>query len=390
MFVHRLKSALLTRQCLLSKSLLGAAIRGPALYRASAARCLHVQSHITIPDNKEADAIVPLLQQIETDTLPAASTYNGVLKTLALEGRSDQAQKLYDLIFRNHNLKADIDTYSQLMLAYMNDGKYEEAMEIYYELRDHDEDPAKNLRLKPDTYASMIQALTDPSKIQQNRTQFEDNAEPMYEWSVEDVNSAIYPDIDGNSQPALLTALALFNDMRHLEIQPTPDMYANLLKACADQKDGYVLEKLHKLIRMDLYFDPDVQVFNQLMKAYDVVGDPASVLEIWEVAESSNVVDHDSVSTVLQTCLQNGYYSRATAIWGSLQYRDAIQPTVEDFNVYLQCVLNSNEAEKAEKMVQEGLSTGQANETSVNILKTYTNNATTAAATTTTTTTDVQ
>ncbi|CAO0795656.1 unnamed protein product [Mucor circinelloides] len=386
MFVHRLKPALLTRQCLVSKSLLGAAIRGPALYRLSATRCLHVQSHITLPDNKEADAIVPLLQQIETDTPPAASAYNGVLKTLALEGRSEQAQKLYDLIFRNHNVKADIDTYSQLMLAYMNDGKYEEAMEIYYELRDHDEDPAKNLRLKPDTYASMIQALTDPSKIQQTHTQFQDNAEPMYEWSVEDVNSAIYPDIDGNSQPALLTALALFNDMRHLEIQPTPDMYANLLKACADQKDGYVLEKLHKLIRMDLYFDPDVQVFNQLMKAYDVVGDSASVLEIWEVAESSNVLDHDSVSTVLQTCLQNGYYSRANAIWDSLQYRDAIQPTVDDFNVYLQCVLNSNEAEKAEKMVQEGLSTGQANETSVNILKTYTNNATTA----TTTTTDVQ
>lgn len=212
--------------------------------------------------------------------------------------------------------------------------------------------------------------------MQQNHTQFEDNVEPVYEYSVEDVDSAIYPDIDGDSQPALLTALALFNDMRHLEIQPTPDMYANLLKACADQKDGYVLEKLHKLIRMDLYFDPDVQVSNQLMRAYDVVGDPASVLEIWEVAESSNVVNHDSVSTVLQTCLRNGYYSRANAIWESLQHRSAIQPTVDDFNVYLQCVLNSKDTEKAEEMVQEGLSTGQANESSVNILKTHTNNTT--------------
>ncbi|CAO3628132.1 unnamed protein product [Mucor fragilis] len=376
MFIHKLKPVLLTRQSLVNRCLFGAAVRSPVLHRLSATRCLHVQSHITIPDIKEADAIVPLLQQIEIDTPPSASTYNGILATLALEGRSEQAQKLYDVIFRNHDVKADIDTYSQLMLAYMNDGKYEEAMEIYYELRDHDKDPKKNLRLKADTYASMLQALTDPNKMQQNHTQFEDNVEPVYEYSVEDVDSAIYPDIDGDSQPALLTALALFNDMRHLEIQPTPDMYANLLKACADQKDGYVLEKLHKLIRMDLYFDPDVQVSNQLMRAYDVVGDPASVLEIWEVAESSNVVNHDSVSTVLQTCLRNGYYSRANAIWESLQHRSAIQPTVDDFNVYLQCVLNSKDTEKAEEMVQEGLSTGQANESSVNILKTHTNNTT--------------
>ncbi|KAF1799140.1 hypothetical protein FB192DRAFT_1395144 [Mucor lusitanicus] len=384
MFIHRLKPALLARQCLLNRGQLGAAITNRTLHRLSATRCLHVHSHITLPDTKEAEAIVPLLQQIGGDTPPSASAYNGVLATLALEGRSEQAQKLYDVIFRNHDVKADIDTYSQLMLAYMNDGKYEEAMEVYYELRDHDEDPTKNLRLKPDTYASMLQALTDPHKMQQNHTQFEDNVEPMYEYSVEDVDSAIYPDIDGDSQPALLTALALFNDMRHLEIQPTPDMYANLLRACADQKDGYVLEKLHKLIRMDLYFDPDVQVFNQLMRAYDVVGDPASVLEIWEVADSSDVVNHDSVSTVLQTCLRNGYHSRANAIWESLQYKkDAIQPTADDFNVYLQCLLNSNDIGKAEKMVQEGLATGQANESSVNILETHTNKATT-------TTTDAQ
>lgn len=147
MFIHKLKPVLLTRQSLVNRCLFGAAVRSPVLHRLSATRCLHVQSHITIPDIKEADAIVPLLQQIEIDTPPSASTYNGILATLALEGRSEQAQKLYDVIFRNHDVKADIDTYSQLMLAYMNDGKYEEAMEIYYELRDHDKDPKKNLRL---------------------------------------------------------------------------------------------------------------------------------------------------------------------------------------------------------------------------------------------------
>lgn len=377
MFLHKFKPTLV-RRCLLNRQTLTTRKCNylPPLQQqiTTTARFLHIQSHVTIPYTKEAEAIVPLLQQIETEK-PSANTYNSVLKTLALEGRSEQAQKLYDVVFRHHDVKADIETYSQLMLAYMNDGRYEESMGIYYELRDHDEDPTKNLRLTPDTYAAMLKALTDPSKIQENHKKFDNNVEPMYEYSVEDVDSAIYPDIDGDSQPALLTALALFNDMRHLEIQPTPDMYANLLKACADQKDGYVLEKLHKLIRMDLYFDPDVHVFNQLMRAYHVVGDPASVLEIYEVAESSNVVDQESLSTVLETCLENGFHSRAEAIWNSLEYKNNIKITANDFNIYLQCVLNSNDTDKAEKMVQEGLTSGQANETSVNILKKYTNTA---------------
>jgi pentatricopeptide repeat protein len=375
MFLHRLKP-ILARRCLLNRQTIATRKCNylPPLQQhiTTTTRFLHVQSHVTIPDTKEAEAIVPLLQQIDTEK-PSATIYNSILKTLALEGRSEQAQKLYDVVFRHHDVKADIETYSQLMLAYMNDGKYEESMEIYYELRDHDEDPTKNLRLMPDTYAAMLKALTDPSKIQENHIQFDKNVEPIYEYSVEDADSAIYPDVDGNSQPALLTALALFKDMRHLEIQPTPDMYENLLKACADQKDGYVLEKLHKLIRMDHYFDPDVDVFNQLMRAYHAVGDPASVLEIYEVAESSNVVDQKSLSTVLETCLQNGFHSRAEAIWNSLEYKNNIKITANDFNIYLQCLLNSNDTDKAEKMIQEGLTSGQANEASVNILKKYTN-----------------
>ncbi|KAI8645766.1 hypothetical protein BD408DRAFT_411035 [Parasitella parasitica] len=372
MFLRKIKLAF-ARGSLSRENILTTTINHlSSLPKPTAVRLLHVQSHVTIPDTKEAEAIVPLLQQIKTQA-PSATTYNTVMKTLALEGRSQQAQKLYDIIFRNHDVNADVDTYSHLMLAYMNDGRYEEAMEIYYELRDHDQNPIKQLRLKPDTYASMLQALTDPTKMQENHAQFDDSTEPMYEYSVQDVGTALYPNIDGDSQPALLTALALFNDMRHLEIQPTPDMYTNLLKACADQKDGFVLEKLHKLIRMDLNFDPSIQVFNQLMRAYHAVGDPAPALEIWEVAESSNMVDCESVSTALEICLQYGYFSRADAIWSSLGGHKDIEVTVGNFNVYLQSLLNSSAADKAEKMVQEGLCSGHADETSVNILKMYTN-----------------
>lgn len=281
----------------------------------------------TIPDTKDADSIMTILEQVNDKDSKTASYYNDLLKQLASQGRSVQAQKVYDEIFREHEILANIATYSQLMLAYINDGKYEEAMEIYYELRDHEDSPnssVKNLQLDAKTYGSMISSLTDIKNMVLNKTRFDPTMEPLYEYSVEDVDSAIYQDIEGDSQPSLLTALTLFNDMRHLEIQPSSEMYISMLKSCAEQKDGYVLEKIHKLIRMDLYLDPDIKVFNHLMNAYNIVGDGSSVLEIWDTAESSNNFDQESVSIVLNTCLQHGFITRLTAIWNTLKLKNQL------------------------------------------------------------------
>jgi hypothetical protein len=202
-------------------------------------------------------------------------------------------------------------------------------MEIYYELRDHEDSPnnsVKNLRLDVETYADMIDSLTDSKNMVLNGTQFDPTVEPLYEYSVEDVDSAIYQDIEGDSQPSLLTALTLFNDMRHLEIQPTSSMYTRMLKACIEQKDRYVLEKLHKLIRMDLYLDPDLDVFNSLMEAYSVVGDGTSVLEIWDVLETSENYDKKSISIVLKTCSYHGFKTRSKSISEALKSKNIELP----------------------------------------------------------------
>ncbi|GAA5804875.1 hypothetical protein HPULCUR_010384 [Helicostylum pulchrum] len=276
-------------------------------------------SHSIIPPTKDAASIVPVLDQVQQKT---TEEYNKLLHQLASQGRSDQAQKLYDHIFRDHRIEADMTTYSELMLSYINDGKYEEAMEIYYELRDHEDsatDSVKDLRLNAETYASMIDSLTNKNNMTLNQTRYDPTDEPLYQYSVQDVDSVIYSNIEGDSQPSLLTALTLFNDMRHLEIQPNSQMYVNMLKACQEQRDDYVLEKLHKLIRMDLYLDPDLEVFNHLMKAYKVVGDGSSVLEIWDMAQTSNNFDKESVSIVIDTCLENGFVTRLRSIWESLE-----------------------------------------------------------------------
>jgi pentatricopeptide repeat protein len=328
----------------------------------------------TFPTTKDAEAIIPVLDAISTKT---TASYNQLLGQLASEGRSIQAQKLYDAIFRNHSLVADLETYSQLMLAYINDGQFEDAMEIYYEIRDHEGSSLSNLRLTAETYATMISSLTNAKNVDLSaQRNFDTTSEPMYEYSVQDGDTAIFHNLDGDSQPSLLVALTLFNDMRHLEIRPTSSMYIDMLKACADQQDDFVLEKLHKLIRMDLYFDPDIQVYNGLMKAYRAVGDGAAVLEIWDIAESSHAFDGTSVSTVLKTCLDHGYYTRSNAIWNVLNaFQPQIKLSVQDFNHYLEGVLiNGKDIDRAQQVLEEGLSRGNADETSVNILENYHNN----------------
>lgn len=290
-----------------------------------------------LPDTKEGDAIIPILNTIES---PSTTAYNAILTQLAAQGRSQQAQTLYDRIFRHHDVAADMTTYSQLMLAYLNDGHYEDAMEIYYQLRDHEKHV---LRLTADTYATMIHSLTSSKK--KTEPKFDPSVEPVYYYSVEDSSSYIYADLDGESEPALLTALTLLNDMRTLHIQATSGMYVDLLKACAEQKDAYVLDKVHKLIRMDVYLDPSVDVFNGLMKAYQAIGDGQAVLEIWDVLET---FDNQSVSIVLKTCVDLDFGSRADAIWDTLKQE---QVSVENFNLYLTSLLKRNEIEEAQQLI---------------------------------------
>ncbi|OBZ88045.1 Septin spn3 [Choanephora cucurbitarum] len=323
-----------------------------------------VSSLTALPETKHGDAILPVLDRIQTKT---TTSYNSLLKELALEGRSSQAQKLYDSIFRSQTtVRADVETYSQLMLAYINDGLYEDAMDIYYELRDYEsKDLAKikQFRLDADTYSAMIQSLTQ-MPIVENLHSFDAEAEPLYAYTVEDGDDAILNNIEGDSQPSLLTALTLFNDMRRLEIQPTSDMYLNMLKACTEQKDGFVLERLHKLLRMDVYLDPDIRILNQLMEAYSAINDGSTTLEIWDTIEPT-MFNADSVSIVLKVCLDHGYFTRANMIWNTIKLKQPeLKLPVEDFNNYLTCVLKSKDISAAENLVQEGLISGIADESS--------------------------
>ncbi|KAG1344114.1 hypothetical protein G6F62_004583 [Rhizopus arrhizus] len=276
MFLHSLR--LLKRPLLRS---------GPRLFR-----------YLTsLPETKDASSIIPILNTIEEKS---ASSYNDLLKQLALNGRSEQAQTVYDEIFRNHVIKANVDTFSHLMVAYMNDGKYHDSMEIYHELRNY-EDRASSLDLRLDSsvYETMIESLT---KARPDYKRFEQDQEPIYEYSVADNDSLIVTNVEGDSSPSLLTALTLLNDMRHLEIPATVNIYTSMLQTCAEQKDEYVLEKVHRLIRMEPCIDPEIDITNHLLKAYYEIKDIGLVLDIWNVAEETKGFDQTSISVVLKAC----------------------------------------------------------------------------------------
>jgi tetratricopeptide (TPR) repeat protein len=343
MFLHSLR--LLKRPLLRS---------GPRLFR-----------YLTsLPETKDASSIIPILNTIEEKS---ASSYNDLLKQLALNGRSEQAQTVYDEIFRNHVIKANVDTFSHLMVAYMNDGKYHDSMEIYHELRNY-EDRASSLDLRLDSsvYETMIESLT---KARPDYKRFEQDQEPIYEYSVADNDSLIVTNVEGDSSPSLLTALTLLNDMRHLEIPATVNIYTSMLQACAEQKDEYVLEKVHRLIRMEPCIDPEIDITNHLLKAYYEIKDIGLVLDIWNVAEETKGFDQTSISVVLKACIESGNLERANHIWSLMEDNMKIQK--EDYNRYLDCLLRYGIIEQAKTLLQEGMAKGIADKTSVNIWEKY-------------------
>lgn len=268
--------------------------------------------------------------------------YNNLLSGLARHGSSVQAQELYDRVFRNRVQDTDITTFTNLILAYVNNGLVDDAMDIYYELRNYQDSPnaAKHpIRLDTTFYTVLISALTrlsgeEAAPIAQGRPA------PNYVYTVGDgPDRTAY--LDGDSQPSLLTALALFDDMRRLLIRPDAHVYTAILHACAHYRDVHVLEQIHKLIRMDLYLDPDTAMYNALMNAYNRMGDGHTVMQMWDTLSLSSApeaaIDQVTLSIVLDSCGHNGYQYKAKSIWRQAK-RIGLQLNTNNYNSYIECL----------------------------------------------------
>ncbi|KAI9495449.1 hypothetical protein BDB00DRAFT_813386 [Zychaea mexicana] len=290
-------------------------------------------------DPKLLTRVCDTVQRYSDEFRLDAMAYNGLLSGLARHGRSAQAQMLYDQVFRHDSRRADIATFTNLMLAYVNDNQLDDAMDIYYELREHyqNAEPGQaKVTLDTTFYTTLLSAMTALPGQEMHGL----DAAPNYAYMVEDKQD-IVDNLDGTSQPNLLRALTLFNDMRRLLIRPNAHVYTTMLYACAKYRDAFALEQIHRLIRMDLYFDPDTAVYNALMDAYNRVGDGQVVLQMWDVLMLSSApktaIDQVTISVVLDSCGHNGYSHKAYDVWRRAK-RSGFELNTNNYNSYIECL----------------------------------------------------
>ncbi|KAI9244900.1 hypothetical protein BY458DRAFT_447567 [Sporodiniella umbellata] len=233
------------------------------------------------------------------------SAYNMIMGGLARFGKSKQVQDIYDRIFRH--TKPDIATITHLILAYTNDNRLDDALEIYYVLRKHHRSENPKVKLDATFYSTLIASLSE-------------------------VRSK-------NNNERLLAALTMFNDMRPLGIQPSVHTYTSMLHACGQYRDSYVLEHVYGLIKVDLYLDPDIGIYNALIDAYNRIGDGKTVLDIWQQLTMSSElsVDNTTVSIVFDSCGYNGYVERARTIWRWLRYT-GFKLNTNNYTSFIECL----------------------------------------------------
>lgn len=264
--------------------------------------------------------------------------YNALMYGLAQNGRSNQAQHVYDTVFRHAACQPDIATFTHLILAYINDNQLDDALEIYYTLREHHKKCMQDA-----TAAATKRKVKIP--IQLDTTFYSTIIAAL---SKDDLNHAIsYSDDTDESSPRLVAAMSFFNDMRPLQIQPTMHTYTAMLHACGQYRDQYVLDQVHKLIKVDLYLDPDIAIYNAMMDAYNRTGNGEKVLDIWQTlstAAASNhaqvAPDQTTVSILFDSCGHNGYTQQAQSIWTFLK-RTRFELNTNNYNSYIECLCRS-------------------------------------------------
>ena len=294
---------------------------------------------------RDLDHLVKIVRKYQ-DTLELdTKAYNALMHGLALRGESQQVQHIYDTVFRNIDCQPDIATFTHLILAYVNDELIDDALEIYYTLREHhkkcrDEKVTKKIPIQLDAifYSTLISSLaTDPTN------------QPKYTT-----------DDEYDSSPRLIAAMNMFNDMRPLQIQPTIHTYTSMLHACGQYRDKYVLDQVYQRIKVDLYIDPDIGMYNSLMDAYNRTEDGETVLDIWQTismpASTFGITpDQTSVSIVFDSCGHNGLVSRAKSIWQWLK-KTKFSLNTNNYNSYIECLCREtgrNGWDKAHLLVKE-------------------------------------
>jgi pentatricopeptide repeat protein len=314
-------------------------------------------------ENQIAD-IIKIIQSVSyrENLRPDRQAFNALLNSLANRADPDQAQKLFDTVFSERNSsrfhQPDIATYTSLITAYIKSGDMDAALDVYYAVKEkhvparrRKNAPTNSVTLDTQFYTALITMFAQtadnvPSIDSEQQSDDRLSYAPAYIYTVEDdTDRRKFIEGEDNSSVALATALSLFTDMRQMQIRPNAHTYTTLLNAAAKHRDELALEHIHKLIKMDLYLDPDIAIYNGLMEAYNRTGQGHQVIQIWETLKLSSPtssmqdknIDQASVSIVLDSCAHNGYGYKAEEIWDQLK-RSKFPLNTNNYNSYIEAL----------------------------------------------------
>lgn len=294
----------------------------------------------------------------ETDSLQNTNGHE-LLAYYATKGRWQEAQEVYDEVFRyasnnnNNNLgdiRSSMATYGLLMEAYIRGDSVDEAIDIYYSLKDYmDLHPMaaqqKGLDFGVSLYTQLITALSDSTTT--TPTSDDDTVSPHLGYTVDDGAQEIM-NVAKDCSSELRMAMLLFQDMRQQGLQADASIYLALLQRCGQEKDGYLVQQVHQYLRMDDGIEMDDVMVYGLMDAYRRVGDEdAMVFELWENSASNS---DDLLTLVLDMCREKRYKQHAGRVWAQLARE---QKTASSYRQMVSCLCEANEWQQAKQLVMD-------------------------------------
>ncbi|ORZ21685.1 hypothetical protein BCR42DRAFT_408106 [Absidia repens] len=247
-------------------------------------------------------------------------------------------------------LRSSMTTYGLLMEAYIRGDSVDEAMDIYYSLKDYMEmQPVtaqqKGLLFDTRFYTRLITTLTNHTAIATDSG--DDWVSPHLGYTVDDGAEEIM-NVEMDSSRGLRLAITLFQDMRQQGLPADQAIYLSLLARCGQEKDGYYLQQVHQYLRMDDGIELDEAMAYGLMDAYRRVGDEdAMVFELWENIGDSNS-NSKMLDLVLDLCREKKYKHHAARIWIQLGPE---QRTPTSYRQIVACLCESGEWQQAKELL---------------------------------------
>ncbi|KAI9468432.1 MAG: hypothetical protein EXX96DRAFT_590614 [Benjaminiella poitrasii] len=235
-----------------------------------------IRRYITLPSSRDAEAIVPFVKRHDPHTL---------LHKLAHDGRSEQAQTVYDQALQRSTQPS---IYRDLMVAYVNDRAMTDAISIYRELRQ-----VRPTLLTDETCLALIKALArQPPTIDPNNDQI------TITWTLSNDD-----DDDDNLELEVVDAMMLVMNNLH-DSQHRLKVYEEMVRYCGRYRDAESLERVHRRMRMDGVLDWTPKLVNTCLEAYCAVGDVVTACELWQMHGGDAEI-------VLKACLERGLKERS-------------------------------------------------------------------------------